>query len=88
MVLEMSGGRGIMRLEEIPGKGDEGMLINVMYMGKKFDMVKDFMLDRLIAAGKIRKFYRFSQAGWVEVGKDPIRGVGGEYGGPERRASH
>lgn len=59
------------------------MFIRVIYPNNKYDMVKDFILDKLIISGKITKFYRSS--GWVTIGQDPIRGMGGNYRGPERR---
>jgi hypothetical protein len=46
-------------------------------------MVKDIMLDKLVISGKITKFYRSD--GWVNIGHDPIRGLGGSYNGSERR---
>lgn len=59
------------------------MLIRILYKNKKHDMVKDIMLDKLVISGKITKFYRSD--GWVNIGHDPIRGLGGSYNGPERR---
>ncbi len=59
------------------------MLIRVVYPNNKYDMVKDYVLNELIASGKIKSFYRSS--GWAVVGRDRIRGEGGLYGGPERR---
>jgi hypothetical protein len=40
-------------------------------------------LRHLIAEGKISAFKR--RDGWAIVGMHPIRGDGGDYGGPERR---
>jgi len=60
------------------------MIIRVLYEDDRHDYVPAFRLDDLIAEGKIKKFYRSD--GWVTIGKDPIRGVGGSrYAGPERR---
>lgn len=59
------------------------MVIRVMYTNRKYDMIKDFVLNDLITSGKVIKFYRSD--GWVNVGHDPIRGWGGKYDGPERR---
>jgi hypothetical protein len=60
------------------------MLIRVLYQNDKYDYVADFVLDELIATGKVKKFQRSD--GWVTIGQDAIRGVGGNrYGGPERR---
>ncbi len=46
-------------------------------------MVKDSILDKLIVSGKIKSFYRSNR--WAVIGRDPIRGDGGRYEGPERR---
>lgn len=46
-------------------------------------MIKDAFLDKLVASGKIVKFYR--STGWVFIGRDKVRGNGGTYAGPERR---
>jgi hypothetical protein len=61
------------------------MLIHILYNNRKYDMVKDVMLDELITSGKITKFHRSD--GWVNIGHDPIRRVVGRYSynGPERR---
>ncbi|MCL4475113.1 MAG: hypothetical protein M1508_02660 [Nitrospirae bacterium] len=59
------------------------MLIRVMYHDRKYDMVNASLLDKLITSGRILKFQRVE--GWITIGKDPIRGHGGIYGGPERR---
>jgi len=40
-------------------------------------------LRRLIAENRVMAFRRASC--WVRIGADPIRGDGGDYGGPERR---
>jgi len=60
------------------------MIIRVLYEDDRHDYVPAFRLDDLISEGRIKKFYRSD--GWVTIGKDPIRGMGGpRYGGPERR---
>src|SRR3990170_7946549 len=59
------------------------MLIKVMYQNNEYGTVNPFLLDKLIASGKIKKFLRSS--GWVTIGVDPIRGTDGHYKGPERR---
>lgn len=59
------------------------MLIKVMYQNNESDMVKPFLLDDLVASGKIIKFFR--SGGWVTIGVDAVRGTGGYYKGPERR---
>lgn len=59
------------------------MLLRVQYNTRKYDMVKETLLDGLIASGRIVKFCR--STGWVVIGRDPIRGQGGSYDGLERR---
>jgi hypothetical protein len=59
------------------------MLIKVMYVNNEVDMVKPFLLDDLVASGKITRFFRSGE--WVTIGIDPVRGSGGYYRGPERR---
>ena len=62
------------------------MLIQVGRNDDRYDYVKDFMLDKLIAANAIVKFRRSS--GWVTIGVDPIRMGKSDpaYRGEERRA--
>jgi PAS domain S-box-containing protein len=59
------------------------MLIKVVDSYNNHDMVDPFLLDELIASGKVKKFLR--SEGWVTIGIDPVRGTGGYYKGPERR---
>jgi hypothetical protein len=59
------------------------MLINIEYENGEHDMISDFMLEPYIKSGKMRKFKR--RDGWVDVSKDPTRGTGGSYQGPDRR---
>jgi hypothetical protein len=61
------------------------MLIRVMYRDYRYDYVDTKTLDRLIASEGIMKFLRPSEDQWVEIGRSPIRGVGGVYTGQERR---
>jgi hypothetical protein len=63
------------------------MLIQVNYTNDKYDFVKDFMLETLIASGAIAKFRRTT--GWVQVGVDPVRSrqPDATYNGPDRRTS-
>ena len=42
------------------------MLIRVKYTDERFDMVRPEILDRLLAAGKVREFER--RDGWVMPG--------------------
>ncbi|MBJ6749802.1 GSU3473 family protein [Geomonas anaerohicana] len=61
------------------------MLVQVNWTNKRYDYVKDYMLDSLIESGVVARFLRSS--GWVTVGVDPIRSVKNKagYRGPERR---
>lgn len=61
------------------------MMIEVRLVGETALMaIPDYTLSELLARGKVEGFRRSS--GWVEVGRDPIRQVGGDpYYGPERR---
>ncbi len=60
------------------------MLIPVIYPDGKHDMVKSYLLDRLIAAQQIRQFRRSD--GWVNIDSKQIRGKSHNcYLGPERR---
>lgn len=62
------------------------MMIRIMYSDGRFDLVKQDMLDQLLAKNRVASFKRSS--GWAVVGRDPIRGVGSHaYRGPERRAA-
>lgn len=63
------------------------MLISVVFKDRRHDLVKGFVLDQLLAAGQLKKFYRHSEKKWVLVGSDPIRGMGGENPGYRRRRS-
>jgi hypothetical protein len=66
-------------------KGDFIIMIKVIYEDDKHDMLKDFLLERYIESGKIKKFKRAD--GWVTIGVDSVRGKGGTYNGTERRGS-
>lgn len=60
------------------------MMIRVMYSDGRFDLVKPSALDQLLEQNCLASFKRSS--GWAVVGRDPLRGVGGNsYRGPERR---
>jgi hypothetical protein len=56
-----------------------------MYDNKKYDVVKPFLLDRLIRSGRIEKFLR--SEGWVVIGRDPVRKRDESYQGSDRRKS-
>ncbi len=61
------------------------MLISVVYTDGKHDMVKDFILNRLIEEKRIEKFKRSD--GWVDIRTGRLRGSAKKFGyaGPERR---
>ena len=60
------------------------MLIRVVYQNNKHDLVKPFLLGKLIASGQVKKFLRSD--GWAIIGVSPLRGNNdGRYGGIERR---
>ncbi|MDY0267476.1 MAG: hypothetical protein RBR25_00145 [Trichloromonas sp.] len=63
------------------------MLIRVIYSDGRHDLVKPFILDRLIDQKGIRSFKRSN--GWVALGVDPVRTRRGDngYQGVERRSS-
>jgi hypothetical protein len=61
------------------------VFIRVMYGDGRFDMVRNDMLDILVANMKVKKIRRAS--GWVDLERDQIRqGLGATWEGPERRA--
>ncbi len=47
------------------------MLISVIYPNGRHDMIKDFMLGRMIELGEIKQFKR--KDGWVNIETDKIR---------------
>ena len=60
------------------------MLIKIVYPNDKFDMVKPWLLDRLIKAERIKAFCR--RSGWAKIGVNKIRETeNSNYKGPERR---
>jgi hypothetical protein len=61
------------------------MVLHIQYQNNKFDYVNSAILDKLINARRIKRFYRPSEEKWVIIGIDPIRGNGGDYEGQERR---
>ncbi|MCF6179251.1 MAG: hypothetical protein L3J63_07665 [Geopsychrobacter sp.] len=61
------------------------MLVRVMYEDGRFDMVRNDMLDILVANMKVRKIRRSS--GWIDVERDQVRhSLGIPWSGDERRA--
>lgn len=59
------------------------MMIRVIFTDKSSGTVEDYLLDDLIAKGKVAAFCRSS--GWVDVKSSRLRGMGGTHNGPERR---
>jgi hypothetical protein len=59
------------------------MHIKVIYMDNSAGVVKASSLEQLITTRRIVAFRR--SEGWVKIGRDPVRGKGGKYKGPERR---
>jgi len=59
--------------------------VHVQYQDLHYDYVGPWFLDRLIAQKSLKQFYRPSEERWVDVSHDPVRGIGGEYLGPNRR---
>jgi hypothetical protein len=60
--------------------------IRVVYKSNRyFDYVSGCLLDLLITRDEITHFYRPSERKWISIRFDPVRGIGGRYGGPERR---
>lgn len=64
------------------------MFLHVQYRDNRHDFVKANHLDKLIELRQIKQFYRPSEGRWVDIAVDPVREVGGNYGGPERRRMH
>ena len=64
---------------------DPGLYLRVKYVDNSYDYIVGTGLGKLIRENKIKRFYRYSEEKWVTVGVDPVRGVGGLYGGPDRR---
>jgi hypothetical protein len=61
------------------------MMLYVQFEDNSWDVVDARTLDKLIASKSLSRFYRRSEERWVNVYKDPIRGLGGNYSGPDRR---
>ena len=58
--------------------------INVVYKNGVKDSISPGLLNTLISSKQVTQFERSS--GWVTVGKDDIRGMGGSFSGVERRS--
>lgn len=62
------------------------MMIPVMLKDGTDELVQPQVLDRLLEEDKVLFFKR--STGWVVIGRDPLRGMGGGvYEGKERRSS-
>jgi hypothetical protein len=61
------------------------MILRVQYKNHDYDYVDTQRLDRLLLAKEVRKFFRPSEERWVDVSRDPVRGSGGGYSGPNKR---
>jgi hypothetical protein len=61
------------------------MLIRVQYQNNLYGIVDVPTLDWLLLRKNLRQFYRPSEQRWVDVDRDPVRGLGGDYSGPDRR---
>ena len=64
------------------------MTLHVEYQNDHYDYVDTRNLDRLLVEGNtLRRFFRPSERRWVNIFRDPVRGEGGDYVGPNRRQS-
>ena len=63
------------------------MLLHVQYQNDSYGYVDGPTLDRLLLGKTLRQFYRPSEERWVNVFRDPIRRLSGDYSGPDRRQS-
>jgi len=61
------------------------MLLHVQYDDGSDGYVDARTLDRLLLGKTLKQFYRPSEQRWVNVYRDPIRGLGGDYSGHDRR---
>ena len=61
------------------------MVLHVQYKDFHYDYVNARALDELIADKTLLQIYRPSEKRWVDVYRDPVRGIGGNYSGPDRR---
>ncbi len=64
-------------------EGSHMKKIPVVFKDNHHEIVSGNELDRLLETGMIKAFRRSS--GWVVIGRDTLRGNGGNYFGPERR---
>jgi len=61
------------------------MLLHVQYDNESYGYVDGATLDRLLLGKTVKQFYRPSENRWVNVYRAPIRGLGGDYLGFDRR---
>lgn len=61
------------------------MLISVIYKSGKHGLIDSALISELISRKQLKSFLRAE--GWVTVGQDITRGLGGRYTGSERRKS-
>ena len=59
------------------------MLIRVIYDNKRPGLIDTRKLGSHIINGDVLAFRRLE--GWARIGADPVRGLGGNYEGPDRR---
>ena len=64
------------------------MILHVQYQDNRYGYINAQTLDKLLSVKGIRRFYRPFEKRWVDVYRDPIRGLGGDYWGPDRRQSY
>jgi hypothetical protein len=57
------------------------MLLHVQYENDTYACVDGPALDRLLLGRTVKRFYRPSHERWIDVYRDPIRGLGGRYPG-------
>ncbi len=61
------------------------MLVRVQYLNDSYGDIDARTLDRMLLGKTLKQSYRPSEERWVDVYRDPIRGLGGNYPGPDRR---
>ena len=64
------------------------MIVHVQFQDDHYDYVGPRILDKLFEGENVKRFFRPSEERWVNVYRDPIRGEGGDYSGPDRRQGH
>jgi hypothetical protein len=57
--------------------------INVIYKNGVKDSISPALLNILLTSKQVAQFER--SCGWVTVGKDVVRGMGGAFSGVDRR---